>query len=158
ALLAMAGLRLSSRSLNALTALKLLSLVAVVAGAFTVPTGSWRHFWPPFERAPASPPLFQALGVGLIGAFYSFGGFWGASRVAGEGREARRLLPRAMTLGVIVVTAAYVAVTAAFLYLAPASRMASPAFGFDGAPLRVSAAAVILSVVASILALLLMAP
>src|SRR5262249_59826714 len=48
--------------------------------------------------------------------------------------------------------------TGAFLYRAPASRMASPAFGFDGALLRVSAAAVILSVVASILALLLMAP
>jgi basic amino acid/polyamine antiporter, APA family len=158
ALLAMAGLRLGSRSLNALTALKLLAIGGVVAAAFTVPAGSWTHFWPPFARRAGSPPLLEALGVGLIGAFYSFGGSWEASRVAGEVRDARRLLPRALTLGVVVVTAAYIAVTAAFLYLAPASRMGSPAFAFDGAPLRVSAAAVILSVVASVLALLLMAP
>jgi APA family basic amino acid/polyamine antiporter len=157
ALLAMAGLRLSSRSLNALTALKLAALVAVVAGAFTVPSGSWAHFWPPFARAAHSPPLFEALGVGLIGAFYSFGGFWEASRVAGEVRDARRLLPRALTLGVIVVTAAYVAVTAAFLYLAPPSGRGS-VVAFAGVPLRMATAAVVISVAASILALLLMAP
>jgi APA family basic amino acid/polyamine antiporter len=155
----MAGLRLSSRSLNALTALKLLALVGVIAGAFTVPSGSWEHFRRPFSRAPGSPPLTEALGVALIGAFYSFGGFWEASRVAGEMREPRRLLPRALTLGVVAVTAAYLAITAAFLYAAPASSSSSvPVVAFGGSLLRASAAAVVLSVAASILALLLMAP
>ncbi len=166
ALVDMAGLRLSSRALNALTGLKVLALLALVVGAFAGGGGSWSHFSPPFARAANAPPLREALGLGLIGAFYSFGGFWEASRVAGEMRDPRRVLPKALAFGVGAVTAAYVTTTLAFLYLVPASRATSPpAFaqavgdallGGSGSP--AFAAVVLVSVAASVLALVLMAP
>ena len=166
ALLDMIGLRLSARALNALTAAKVLALAAIVAGAFAAGAGDWAHFEPFFGRSPGAPPIREALGLGLIGAFYSFGGFWEASRVAGETRDPRRRLPQALALGVGAVTAAYVAVTAAFLYLVPASRATSaPAFAqavgealLGGSGAVAFAAVVVLSVAASILALILMAP
>jgi APA family basic amino acid/polyamine antiporter len=162
----MAGLRRSVRVLNLLTALKVLALAAVVIGAFAFGAGSWSHFTPFAARRAGAPPLAEALGLGLIGCFYSFGGFWEASRVAGEMRDPKRQLPRALGLGVTVVTAVYVLTTLAFLYLVPADQATSPAefarragqalLGPSGAPAL--AAVVTVSVAASVMALLLMAP
>jgi basic amino acid/polyamine antiporter, APA family len=166
ALVNMAGLRLSSRALNLLTAFKVLALVGVIAGAFTIGTGSWEHVSPWLARRPGASPLSEALGLGLIGVFYSFGGFWEASRVAGEMWAPRRQLPKALAVGVVGVTALYVLTTLAFVYLVPVEEATNaPAFarragqallGASGA--RVLSAVVVVSAAASVLALLLMAP
>ena len=166
ALLNMAGLELSTRLLNVLTAGKVLALAAIVAAALAVGAGSWTHFEPFFARRSGSLPLVQALALGLTGAFYSFGGFWEVSRVAGEVREPRRELPRALALGVAVITAAYLLTTVSFVYLVPPERTTSASefarragealLGPSGAPAL--AAVVVLSVVASAMALLFMAP
>ena len=166
ALVNMAGLKFSVRVLNLLTAVKVLALAAVVVGSFALGAGSWDHFTPFTSRRAGAPPLAEALGLGLIGAFYSFGGFWEASRVAGEMRDPRRQLPRALGLGVAAVTAIYLLTTLAFLYLVPsdqattagefARRAGAALLGPSGAPAL--AAVVAVSVVASVMALLLMAP
>jgi APA family basic amino acid/polyamine antiporter len=159
-------LKLSARVLNALTVAKVLALGGIVAAAFTVGAGSWHNFAPLFERRSAALPLKEALGLGLIGVFYSFGGFWEAARVAGEVRDAPRILPRALAIGVAAVTAAYLVTTVAFLYLVPPEGAQTPAafarnagealFGAHGP--AILAAVVVLSVLASAAALLLMAP
>lgn len=166
ALLNMTRLRLSARVLNILTAGKLAALAAIVVAAFTVGSGRFANFLPLFARRPGAPPLSEALGLGLIGVFYSFGGFWEAARVAGEVRDAARVVPRALALGVATVTAAYLATTLAFVYLVPPERATSAAsfaaaagealFGSRGT--TALAAIVVLSVAASAMALLLMAP
>jgi basic amino acid/polyamine antiporter, APA family len=166
ALLNMAGLRLSVRTLNLLTAVKVLALAAIVVAAMTTAGGSWSHFAPFASRRPGALPLPEALGLGLTGAFYSFGGFWEASRVAGEVRDPRRQLPRALALGVTAVTLIYVVTTLAFVYLVlPEKATSAPAFArragealFGPSGPRVLASAVVLSVLASAMALLLMAP
>lgn len=166
ALLGMAGLRLSTRVLGFLTAVKLLALAAVVLLAFTIGDGSWSHFSDPAARPAGAPPLTEALALGLVGVFFSFGGFWEAARVADEVRDPARTLPRALGLGVAIVTAAYVATTAAFLYLVPVAgasdaaafaRNAGEALLGHRGP-AVFSAVVVASVVASMLALLVMAP
>ena len=162
----MVGLRLSVRTLNLLTLSKVLALCAIVVAAFFSSGGSWSHFVPFAARRAGGPPLVLALGLGFTGAFYSFGGFWEASRVAGEIRDPGRKLPRAMALGVSVVTVLYLATTVAFLFLVPPEGATSAAafaqqagqalFGPDGP--RVFAAVVVVSVLASVMAFLLMAP
>ena len=79
ALCHMAGLRLSTRALNALTALKLLAIGAVVVGAFTIGDGSWSHFEPLVARRPGAPPLFPLWGSGSSAA---------SSRSADSGKSA----------------------------------------------------------------------
>ena len=166
ALVNMAGLKVSARVLNLLTAIKVLALAAVVAAALTIGNGSWSHFTPFTARHPGAPPIGEALALGVVAVFYSFGGFWEASRVSGEMRDPRRQLPRALALGVTAVTAAYLVTTLAFLYLVPArqatsasefGRRAGEAMLGPSGP-AVFASVVILSVAASALALLLMAP
>jgi basic amino acid/polyamine antiporter, APA family len=149
-----------------LTALKVLALLLVVAAAFTIGDGTWANMTPFTGRRPGAPPIFEALALGLVGTFFSFGGFWEASRVAGEMRDPARTLPLALAAGVAAVTAIYLLTSAAFMYLVPshqatsavefARRAGEAILGKAGPP--VFAAVVVLSVVPSALALLMMAP
>lgn len=165
-LLAMAGLRLSARTLGVLTALKLLAVVAIVGAAFTIGDGSWSNLVPFTGRRAGAPPVMEALALGLVGAFFSFGGFWEASRVAGEVRNPGRTLPLALGLGVTCVTFVYVLTSLAFMYLVPVEQTTSAAelarrageavLGPVGPAMF--ALVVVLSVAASALALVMMAP
>jgi APA family basic amino acid/polyamine antiporter len=166
ALINMAGLKPSARFFTGFTVAKVLALAIVVVVAFAAGSGSWSHFVPFAARRAGATPIGEAMGLGLVGVFFSFGGFWEASRVAGETRNPGRTLPRAMALGVAAVTLAYVATTLSFVYLVPVEQVTSPA-GFaraageamlGGAGPSVFAAVVVLSVIASAGALLLMAP
>jgi APA family basic amino acid/polyamine antiporter len=119
------GVSLGARVLRALAALKLGLLGFLVVWGFSLGRGSWSNLTPFWAQRPASDPLPQALAVGLMGSFISFGGWWDASKIAGEVRDPERTLPRALLLGVSIVTAVYVAITAVFLYLVPPARIAS---------------------------------
>ena len=66
-----------------------------------------------------------ALVPGIMSAFFSFGGWWDVSKVAGEVRDPERNMPRALALGVAVVTVVFVLVSGVFLYLVPLDRVAS---------------------------------
>ena len=61
----------------------------------------------------------------MVGAFYSFGGWWEVSKIAGEVRDPGRTLQRAMVFGVILVTAVYVLISGVFLYLLPLEKVTS---------------------------------
>jgi APA family basic amino acid/polyamine antiporter len=166
ALIQIAGLKLSSRALNVLTAGKILAFIVFVACAFAIGSGAWEHLVPFAAHRPDSPPLHVALALALTGTFYSYGGFWEASRVAGEVRDVQRDLPRALALGVAAVTVIYLAITLAFLYLVPAEEASSAAAFAERAGQAVwgrsgpaaLASIVLLSGVPSMMALLFMAP
>jgi basic amino acid/polyamine antiporter, APA family len=166
ALVSVSGLTLSARVLASMTALKLAAFAAVVAVALGAGAGSWSHFQPFLDRSAAAMPIGEALALGLIGVFFSFGGFWEASRIASEVRNPTRTMPAALAIGVASVTAVYVATTIAFIYLVPVqdvttptefARRAGEAMLGEAGP-RILAAIVVVSVATSALALLIMAP
>ena len=166
AVISMVGLMLSARVLAILTLLKVLAFAAVVLVAFIAGNGSWSHFEPFVSRDTTTVPLAEALALGSISVFFSFGGFWEASRIAGEVRDAPRTMPRALIIGVTCVTVVYMAMTVAFIYLVPvgqatsasefARRAGQAMLGERGA--FVLPWIVVLSVLASLLALLILAP
>jgi APA family basic amino acid/polyamine antiporter len=161
-----AGLTLSARVLGIMTAVKLLAFAAVVVAAFAAGSGSWSHFEPFASRRAIGAPIAEAFALGLVAVFFSFGGFWEASRIAGDVRRPSRTMPAALAIGVTCVTVVYLATTVAFMYLVPAqqatsapefARQAGEAmFGVPGP--SVLASIVVLSVAASALALFIMAP
>ncbi|MFN2598608.1 MAG: APC family permease, partial [Pyrinomonadaceae bacterium] len=59
----------------------------------------------------------------LVSAFFSFGGWWDVSKVAGEVRRPAYTLPRALAYGVVIVTLVYALTSAAFIYLVPIGRV-----------------------------------
>ena len=161
-----AGFTLSTRMLGIMTAVKLIAFVAVVVAAFASGSGSWSHFEPFMSRQATDVPIAEAVALGLVAVFFSFGGFWEASRIAGEVREPSRTMPAALAIGVTIVTLVYVATTVALMYLVPVQESTSAAEFARQAGERmlgpsgpgVLAAIVVVSVLASALALLIMAP
>src|SRR5712691_265879 len=160
------SIRVSAGFLRWTTWLKLGVLGTLVIWALVFRLGSWSNFVPFTAQRPGSLSLLPALGAALVGAFFSFGGWWDVSKIAGEVRDPGRTLPRAMLLGVLVVTAIYVLVSAAFLYIVPLAIVTSDetfvsqagAILFGRAGGVVFAAIVVVCVLSSLAALIMSAP
>ncbi len=160
------GTRLGAGLLGALTALKLLLLAVLVVWGFASGRGDFAHFTPFVAARPGSAALLPGLAGGLVAAFFSFGGFWDVSKLAGEVRDPARTLPRALAAGVTVVTLVYVLTSAVFVYLVPIENAASGAafaatagermFGRSGG--QVFAAIVVVAVLGSMAAFQMAAP
>ncbi len=122
----MLGVSLGSGILRALAALKLGLLGFLVVWGFALGT---RRLVQPHARSGRSgrAPIHSCRlwHWDLIGAFISFAGWWDASKLAGEIRDPERNLPRALILGVSIVTVVYIAVSVVFLYLVSPARIAA---------------------------------
>jgi basic amino acid/polyamine antiporter, APA family len=160
------GTRLSGRVMAAANLLKIAVLLALVVWALAGGRGSLANLLPLAARRPGSPPLLPALAGAIVFALFSFGGWWDAAKLAGEIRDPARNLPRALTAGVLLVSAVYLAVSFAFLYVVPLERVVpstdfvaqfgNALFGVWGK--QILSAAVLLSVLGGLLALTLCAP
>ena len=121
-----AGVRLGVRLLTTIAVLKLALVGAADAGgvrerrrhlgALRAVRGAARRGARRFgARSPArSSP-----------AFFSFGGWWEVTKIAGEVRDPARTLPRALWLGLAVVTLVYALATLAFIYVVPIEQVAA---------------------------------
>jgi basic amino acid/polyamine antiporter, APA family len=117
------GVRLGAQLLRWLTVLKVGVLVLIACWGFGSGLGNWSNFTPFVAQQPGSAPLPKALATGVVAAFFSFGGWWDVSKMAGEVRDPERTVPRALLFGVLTVTVVYILISAVFLYLVPLSQV-----------------------------------
>jgi APA family basic amino acid/polyamine antiporter len=160
------SIRLSAGFLRWITWLKLGTLAFITVWAIVFRLGSWSNFQPFAAQHPGSESLMPALAGGLIAAFFSFGGWWDVSKIAGEIRDPGHTLPRAMLFGVAIVTAVYVLVSAVFVYLIPLHAVTSGEtfvaqagevmFGHSGAV--IFAAIVVVCILGGLAAFIMFAP
>jgi len=160
------GTRLAAGALVALTALKLSVLAVIVIWGFARAEAAAVSGLLSFDRYPGAPDLVVALAGGFVAAFFSFGGWWEAARMAGEVRDPRRTLPLSFVAGVTLVTLVYVLTSAVFMALVPlleagtatafAARVGERLFGTAGG--TVLSLAVSVSVAGSLAAVLLGCP
>jgi basic amino acid/polyamine antiporter, APA family len=119
------GVKHGAWLLHSLTALKLGLLALIVFWGFGFQLGDWSNFVPFMAQRNVSGSLIVGLAAGMIGAFFSFGGWWDLTKVAGEVHDPARTLPRALFAGVTIVTVVYILITAVFIYLVPIERVSS---------------------------------
>jgi APA family basic amino acid/polyamine antiporter len=160
------GLRIGGGLLRLLTVLKLGVLGALVAWGFASGAGDASHFVPFVAQRPGSAPFLAGFAGAMMAAFYSFGGWWEATKISGEVRDPERTMPRALVLGVAIVTVVYMLVSMTFIYLVPvqavtsgetfAAQAGAVLFGPAGA--RLLAGAVVVSVLGGIAAVVLVYP
>ncbi|HKP10571.1 MAG TPA: amino acid permease [Blastocatellia bacterium] len=160
------GIRVGAALLRWLTFLKLGLLAVIILWAIVGGLGDWNNLLPLAAQREGSSGLLGALAGGMVAAFFSFGGWWDLSKLAGEVREPEKNLPRALALGVAAVTAVYLLTSLVFLYLVPFERVTSGEtfaaqagdvlFGQAGG--RVFSAIVIVSVLGSLAAVIMSAP
>ena len=125
ALINIRGVRLGAGFIRTLTFLKLGLLAFILLWGFGFQLGDWSNFTPFVARRANSAPLVAALAGGIVGAFFSFAGWWDLGKLAGEVKNPGRTLPRALTYGVLIVTAVYVLTSLAFVYLVPLDQVTS---------------------------------
>jgi APA family basic amino acid/polyamine antiporter len=157
------GARIGANFLKVLTVLKVGTLLFIILYGFLGGFGNWNNFQP-FFAVPED--TFGAFAGGMVGAFFAFAGWWEVTRIAGEIENPERNLPKALTIGVVVITIIYILTSAAFFYLVPISTVTSDEtfaaqagealFGKTGGV--VFAAIVILSVLGTLVAYLMVSP
>ncbi len=116
------GARLGAGFLKALTVLKVTTLLFIIIYGFAGGFGSYANFTPFFSQP---EDMFGALAGGIVGAFFAFAGWWEVTRIAGEIREPQKNVPRALMIGVALLTTIYVLTSAVFMYLVPVARVTS---------------------------------
>jgi amino acid transporter len=107
-----------------------------------------------------------AIAGAAISAFFCFGGWWEAGKIAGDVRNPRRTLPIAFTAGVLIVTAVYLLVSFAFVAVVPmeqiqnntafVAQFGQALFGAQGG--RVLSACVLLCVLGGLMVLSMAVP
>jgi APA family basic amino acid/polyamine antiporter len=125
ALINIRGVRLGAGFVRTLAYLKLGLLALVFLWGVGFQLGEWSNFTPFVARRASSAPLLPALAGGMVGAFFSFAGWWDLGKLAGEVKNPGRTLPRALTFGVIIITIVYVLTSLNFVYLVPLDQVTS---------------------------------
>jgi amino acid transporter len=115
------GVRTSSFVLNLTTLAKYggLLFIILLALAIGLPrTGG--HFTP---AVPAGSFHVAAFGLALVSVLWAFDGWADLSFVAGEVRDPRRVLPRAIIIGTVAVIAIYLLANVAYLAVMPVDEI-----------------------------------
>jgi len=104
-----------------LTALKIASIVGIVALAFASPAGSWAHLQPLAPRS--STGLVGAIGLALVAVLWAYDGWNDLVMVSGEIRDPQRNIFRSMFIGMAVILALYLVANVAYHYAIPVGEM-----------------------------------
>jgi APA family basic amino acid/polyamine antiporter len=160
------GTRVSSGLMTTFNWLKVPVLAALVGWAIVSGHVTVANLAPIAIRRTGSDPLGGAVAGAAISAFFCFGGWWEAGKIAGEVRNPRRTLPIAFTGGVTVVTVLYLLVSFAFVAVVPMDQIQTNTafvaqFGqalFGAAGVRVLAACVLLCVLGGLMVLSMAVP
>jgi APA family basic amino acid/polyamine antiporter len=121
------GLRWGALLQNLSTWTKFIAMAAFVILGFALGKGDWSHFRSHgvgLTMGLHPTQLISLMGVAMIAVFWAYDGWVYITWVAGEVKEPRRNVPRAMVLGVIVVGAIYMAMNVTYLYALPLNEIA----------------------------------
>ncbi len=111
---------------------KVLLIAVLIFAGLLVGEGSWSHF--ASRQGGLSNVTTSAFAVSLMYVSFAYSGWNAAAYIAGDIREPRRTLPRALLLGTGLVMALYVLLNLVFLYALPPSVMAGE--GGSTGPIR----------------------
>ncbi len=118
------GVRAGSR-VQAVMTLTAIAAIAVLEAVVFWRGGVSQIVWRPAIDQPLSPSLALAFGAAMTPVLFAYGGWQTASFLGGEVRDATKILPRALILGVLGVIAVYVSVNFAYLRALGAEGLAA---------------------------------
>jgi amino acid transporter len=116
------GLQYSKRLQDTVTSAKVLALIAIIVFGFMSQKGSFSNFnYKPFS---INSHTLSLLGTSLIPILWTYGGWHESTFVAGETKDARIILPRALISGIFIISVLYIAMNALYIYLMPIQKIA----------------------------------
>lgn len=126
-----AGVRAGSTVQTAITGVKLAAVAALLIGGVAYSGAGGGDAWA-FTLADVTAVPLDRLLLGVGAGLFAFGGWHMVTYTAGETTDPVRTLPKALTIGVVVVTGCYIALNAVYLYVLPlAAVRQSPRIAAD---------------------------
>src|SRR6202040_2604377 len=122
------GLRWGALLQNVSTWTKFTAMAAFVVLGFAIGKGHWSNFsghGVALTMNLSPGPFISAMGVGLIAVFWAYDGWVYITWVAGEVKNPRRNVPRAMVLGIVAVGVIYIAMNLTYVYALPLKEIAA---------------------------------
>lgn len=111
------------------TSIIALSIIAVAVLAFSSSVGSWETFNKPSLSYPAEGfgilGFFTVMVIAMRNAFWGFEGWLGLGFIGEELRNPHKNLPRAMIIGICLITLLYIAINMGYLYVMPVDELVS---------------------------------
>jgi APA family basic amino acid/polyamine antiporter len=117
------GIKPGSRVQLVLTVIKVTALAAMVVLLFAF--GRTAHSALPSSSMELPSIPIRAYGLAIAAGLFAFGGWHMVTYAAGETRDPRRTIPRALLAGTLVVTAVYMLANAAYLHVMPLRAVAA---------------------------------
>ena len=117
------GVRQGSGLQTAVTVSKVAAIVLLLAMVFTI--GAPGRTQAADTGLGAFAVSFRELVLAISAALFTYGGWHMVTYTAGETREPRKTIPKALIIGSLTVTVCYVALNAAYLYLLPIDQVTS---------------------------------
>jgi APA family basic amino acid/polyamine antiporter len=107
------GLRPGAFVQNVLTVAKIVALGALIVAGLVL----WARVGPPapVPAAPVPPPILGGLAAAFVAVLFTIGGWQQLNMVAGEIRRPGSTIPRALTLGILIVIAIYLGANAVYV-------------------------------------------
>jgi len=120
------GLKRGSALINVATWAKFAAIGIFVLLGLAIGKGSWSNYAVslPLDQPASLSHVISGFGVALIAVFWAYDGWVYITWVAGEVKEPRHNVPRAMVLGVLVVGVIYMAMNVTYLYALPLGEIA----------------------------------
>ena len=120
------GVRFGGLIQNIFTIAKVSAMVLLILGAFLLPAGG------SVANLTTSSPTIHPQGLALVaaiafalqGAFWAYDGWNKVTYIAGEVKDPQRNIPRALFVGMLIVTAIYLLMNLAYAYVLPIDAMA----------------------------------
>ncbi|MEJ2881334.1 APC family permease [Pedobacter sp. GR22-6] len=116
-LLNLLGLKVSSRAQNMLSIIKIGMVLTLICAVFAGPGAESPTAV--FQTASATPPGWfdygKALGVCLIGISFTFGGYQQTINFGGEASNPKKVIPRAIITGLLIIISLYMAINYAYV-------------------------------------------
>ncbi|RZJ82134.1 MAG: amino acid permease [Flavobacterium sp.] len=111
------GLKTSSRTQNVLTVIKIVMVLTLICAVFFGEQTS--SITPIFNTTTGLPATWsdygKALGLCLIAVSFSFGGYQQTINFGGEVKEAKKVIPRSIIIGLGIIITLYMAINYAYV-------------------------------------------
>ncbi len=119
------GVKFGNLFASIFTSAKLMGILFVVFLGLFFGTNSGVNFLNTGFPAGQNTALISAFGLALIGVTFSFGGYQHATFVAAEVKDAARVVPKALVIGILIVCLAYLTINVAYLRFLPIDQIAA---------------------------------
>ncbi|MES2652772.1 MAG: APC family permease [Bacteroidota bacterium] len=111
------GLKTSSKTQNVLTIIKIVMVITLIGAVFFGEQTT--SITPIFNTTSGTPATWsdygKALGVCLIAVSFSFGGYQQTINFGGEVKDAKKVIPRSIILGLAIIITLYLAINYAYV-------------------------------------------